>query len=116
MPGALIKSPLPFPIYEATTEVVVIQEIDTEDQGPQEIEVYSGMAVFDRSSQHTFNADSKLTALSGTIIIQGDVQTIGNLTAIQGYVKIYDDEQRAIFRVSKPTAMGVVFSTEIELV
>ena len=114
MHGAVIKSPLPFPTYEATTLISVIQEIDTEDQGPQEIEVYSGMAVFDQSSRHTFNADSKLKALSGTVIIQGDVQTIGSLAAIQGYVKI-GDEQRTIYRVSKPTAMGVVFSTEIEL-
>lgn len=114
MPSAVIKCPFPFPDVEATTYVEIYQEIDTKYDGPQETLIYDGMAIYDQSSKNVFNADSKQIALSGTLIIKGDVQFKGNTLKPQGYVKIGDDTKR-IYNVSKPPVMGYILSTEIDL-
>lgn len=112
MPSAIITCPFPFPDWELTTRVEIYQEEDTEDQGPIETLVYDGMAKYDQTSKNVFNADSKQIALSGKLIIKGDVQFIGN--APQGYVKIGDDT-KLIYKVSKPSVMGYIVSTEVDL-
>lgn len=114
MPSAIIKCPFPFPDKEATTYIEIYQEVDTEDQGPQETLIYDGMAIYDQSSKNVFNADSKQIALSGTLIVKGEIVTIGNTLKPQGYVKIGDDTKR-IYGISKPAIMGMVLSTEIDL-
>lgn len=114
MPSAIIRCPFPFPDIEAVTSVKIYQEFDTEDQGPQGTLIYEGMAIYDQSSKNVFNSDSKQIALSGSLIIKGEVKTIGDTLKPQGYVKIGDDTRR-IYKMSKPTIMGAVFSTEIDL-
>jgi len=114
MQGALIKSPAPFPVWEATATVQIFQEIDTEDQGPQETLIYEGRAIFDQKAVTTFNADSKQVALSGKLIIQGDVQQNGNIGEVQGYV-IVNGDKRQLYQMSKHILMGVVYSTEVTL-
>lgn len=114
MPGAIIKSDLPFPDLEATTNVVIVQEQDTEDQGPIEAIIYDGLAVYDEKSKNVYGKDSKQITLSGMLIIKGDVQALDNKSAYQGYVKI-GNEQKRIYTVRKPRLMGVIYSTEIDL-
>ncbi len=115
MPSAIIKCPFPFPDIEATTTVEIYQEIDTEDQGPQETLIYAGKAIHDEKAKMTYGKDSKLIALSGLLIIKGDVQTVNSTTAFQGYAKI-DDETKHIYTVRKPKLLGTVFSTEFDLI
>lgn len=114
MPSAVIKCPFPFPDVEAITYVEIYQEIDTKYDGPQETLIYDGMAIYDQTSKNVFNADSKQIALSGTLIIKGDVQFIGDTLKPQGYVKIGDDTKR-LYGVSKHPVMGYILSTEIDL-
>lgn len=114
MPSAIVNCPFPFPDNEATTEVEIYQEVDTEDQGPQPKLVYEGMAIYDQTSKNVFTADSKQVALSGKLIIRGDVQTLESKKAFQGYVKIGSEAKR-IYKMSKPKILGIVFSTEVDL-
>lgn len=114
MPSAVILSPFPFPDWEATTIVKLIQEVNTEDEGPQEITIYNGKAIYDEKSHVVFDSQSKQITLSGKLIIKGDVQALECKTAYQGYIVI-GTEQKQIYKVSKPKLLGVIFSTEIEL-
>lgn len=114
MQGAVIKSPAPFPVWEATADVQIFQEIDTEDQGPQETLIYEGKAIFDQKAVTTFNAESKQVALSGKLIIQGDVQQNGSIGEVQGYV-IVNGDKRQLYQMSKHILMGIVYSTEVTL-
>lgn len=112
MPSAVIRCPFPFPDVEATTFVKVYQQIDTEDQGPKETLIYEGMAIYDETTKNTFNSDSKLIALSGKLIVHGEIQM--DSLSIQGYVEI-NEEKKEIYSVSKPKIFGQVYSTEILL-
>lgn len=112
MPKAVILSPLPFPTWEATTKICVYETKETEDDGPQEVLVYDQQAVYDQTSKQAFDSNSHLISLTGKLIIQGDVQMSEG--KIKGYVKIGKDK-RTIHKCSKPKAMGVVYSTEIDL-
>ena len=114
MQGAVIKSPAPFPKWEAVANVQVYQETDTEDQGPQETLIYEGKAIFDQKAITTFNSESKQVALSGKLIIQGDVQQNGNIGEVQGYV-IVNGDKRQLYQMSKHILMGVIYSTEVTL-
>ncbi len=114
MPSAVIKCPFAFPSWEASADVQIIQEVDTEDQGPEETLIYEGKAIFDQKSITTFNSESKQVALSGKIIIHGDVQQIGNIGDVQGYV-IVNGAKKQIYQMSKPVLMGEVFSTEVTM-
>lgn len=115
MPSAIIKCPFPFPDIEATANVEIYQEIDTEDQEPQETLIYAGKAIHDEKAKMTYSKDSKLIALSGLLIIKGDVQTVNSTTAFQGYAKI-SDETKQIYAVRKPKLLGTIFSTEFDLI
>lgn len=114
MPGVVISSPFPFPDIEATTNVIIVQEQDTEDQGPIETVLYDGPSIYDEKSKTVYNKDSKQISLTGTLTIKGDVQALEGKTAYQGYVKI-GTEQKQIYAVRKPKLLGVIYSTEIDL-
>ena len=83
MLDAVIKCPFPFPKKEVTTQVKVVQEVDTEDQGPQETLIYDGYAAYDEKAHTIFNSQSKQITLSGKIIIYGDLQVLKEKTAYQ---------------------------------
>ena len=108
MPGVVIASPFPFPDHEATTHVVVYQEQDTEDQGPIKTVIYDGLAIYDEKSKIVYGKDSKQISLSGMLIIHGDVQ------ALEGFVQI-GAERKQIYAVRKPKLLGVIYSTEVDL-
>lgn len=114
MPGVVIASPFPFPDREATTHIVVYQEQETEDQGPIETIIYDGLAIYDEKSKIVYNKDSKQISLSGMLIIHGDVQALEGKTAFQGFVRI-GKEKKQIYDVRKPRLLGVIYSTEIDL-
>ena len=114
MPGVVIVSPFPFPDWEATTHVVVYQEQDTEDQGPIPVVLYDGLAIYDEKSKIVYGKDSKQISLSGMLIIHGDVQALEGKTAFQGFVQI-SKEKKQIYAVRKPKLLGVIYSTEIDL-
>ncbi|EFE46239.1 hypothetical protein HMPREF0863_01638 [Erysipelotrichaceae bacterium 5_2_54FAA] len=114
MPGVVIASPFPFPDHEATTNVVVYQEQDTEDQGPISTVLYDGPAIYDEKAKIVYNKDSKQISLSGMLIIHGDVQALEGKTAFQGFVLI-GEEKKQIYTVRKPKLLGVIYSTEIDL-
>jgi hypothetical protein len=114
MPGTVIASPFPFPDREATTHVVVYQEQDTEDQGPIETIIYDGLTIYDEKSKTVHGKDSKQISLSGMLIIHGDVQALEGKTAFQGFVQI-GAERKQIYAVRKPKLLGVIYSTEIDL-
>ena len=109
MPGVVIASPFPFPDHEATTHVVVYQEQDTEDQGPIKTVIYDGLAIYDEKSKIVYGKDSKQISLSGMLIIHGDVQALEGKTAFQGA------ERKQIYAVRKPKLLGVIYSTEVDL-
>lgn len=114
MPGVVIASPFPFPDHEATAHVVVYQEQDTEDQGPIETVIYDGLAIYDEKAKTVYNKDSKQISLSGMLIIHGDVQALDGKTAFQGFVQI-SKEKKQIYAVRKPKLLGVIYSTEVDL-
>lgn len=114
MSGVVIASPFPFPSKEATTHVVVYQEQDTEDQGPIETIIYDGLAIYDEKLKNVYGKDSKQISLSGMLIIHGDVQALEGMTAFQGFVQI-GVERKQIYAVRKPKLLGVIYSTEIDL-
>lgn len=114
MPGAVIRSPFPFPDQEATINVIIYQEQDTEDQGPFEAMIYDGMAIYEEKSKNVYGKDSKQITLSGMLIIRGDVQALESKIAMQGYVKI-GSERKQIYSIRKPKLLGVVYSTEVDL-
>lgn len=113
MPSAIITCPLPFPDWELTDEIEVYQTYDTEDQGPQEKLIYEGKCKYDQTQRTTFNSESKLVSLQGSVIIKGEVITQES-NKFEGYV-IVNGIKREIYSLSKPKVMGYVFSTEIEL-
>ncbi|MCI9523588.1 MAG: hypothetical protein HFF01_00870 [Erysipelotrichaceae bacterium] len=117
MPSAVIKCPFSnsFPDVEATAKIRIIQEIDTEDQGPSEMLIYEGNAIYSQETKTVFNSESKQIALSGDLIIKGDVQHIGALSDVQGYVEIEGIGKKQIYQMSKPVLMGFVYSTEVTL-
>ncbi len=114
MPGVVIASPFPFPSHEATTHIIVNQEQDTEDQGPIKTVIYDGLAIYDEKSKIVYGKDSKQISLSGMLIIHGDVQALEGKTAFQGFVQI-GAERKQIYAVRKPKLLGVIYSTEIDL-
>ena len=114
MPGVVIASPFPFPDHEATAHVVVYQEQDTEDQGPIETVIYDGLAIYDEKAKTVYNKESKQISLSGMLIIHGDVQALEGKMAFQGFVQI-GAERKQIYAVRKPKLLGVIYSTEIDL-
>lgn len=114
MPGAVIKCPFPFPEWEAIADIQIFQETDTEDQGPQKTLIYDGKAIFDQKSITVFNSESKQVALSGRLIIHGDVQQIGSIGTVQGYV-IVNGDKKQMYQMSKPQLMGLVYTTEVTL-
>lgn len=114
MQSSIVKCPFPFPDFETTTKVEIYQEVDTEDQGTEEHLIFDGLAIYDESSRNVFSADSKQIALSGKLIIKGDVQTLESTKAFQGFVKIGKEKKR-IYKCSRPKIFGVVYSTEVEL-
>ena len=114
MPGVVIASLFPLPDHEATTHVVVFQEQDTEDQGPIETIIYDGLAIYDEKSKIVYGKDSKQISLSGMLIIHGDVQALEGKTAFQGFVQI-GTERKQIYAVRKPRLLGVIYSTEVDL-
>jgi len=114
MPSAIIRCPFAFPSWEASADVQIYQEFDTEDQGPQEVLIYEGKAIFDQNAITTFNSDSKQVSLNGKLIIHGDVQQIGSLGDMQGYAVVNGDKKQ-IYQMSKPQLLGQVFSTEVTL-
>ena len=114
MPGVVITSPFPFPDHEATTHIVVYQEQDTEDQGPIRTVIYDGLAIYDEKSKIVYGKDSKQISLSGMLIVHGDVQALEGKPAFQGFVQI-GDEKKQIYAVRKPKLLGVIYSTEIDL-
>ncbi|RGG80304.1 hypothetical protein DWW76_12655 [Coprobacillus sp. AF17-11AC] len=113
MPSAIVTCPFPFPDWELTDELEVYQTVDTEDQGPQETLVYSGLCKYDDIQKQVFNADSKLVSLSGNIVIKGEVITLPS-SKFEGYVKI-NGLKREVYSLCKNKVMGFVFSTEIVL-
>lgn len=113
MPSALVTCPLPFPDWELSDFVKVYQTYDTEDQGPQEKMVYDGPCKYDQTQRTTFNTESKLVSLQGSIIIKGEV-ICQETNKFEGYV-IVNGIKREVYSLSKPKVMGYVFSTEIEL-
>lgn len=114
MPGVVIACPFPFPSHEATTRITVYQEQDTEDQGPIETIVYDGLAIYDEKSKIVYGKDSKQISLSGMLIIHGDVQALEGKIAFQGFVRI-GKEKKQIYAVRKPRLLGVIYSTEVDL-
>lgn len=114
MPSAVIECPFPFPEQEATTEVIIYQEQDTEDQGPIEAVIYNGLAIYDEKSKNVYGKDNKQISLGGMLIIKGDVQALESKIAYQGYVKI-GSEQKQIYSVRKPKLLGVIYTTEVDL-
>lgn len=114
MPSAVIKCPFPFPDWEASADVQIFQEFDTEDQGMQETLIYEGKAIFDQKAITVFNSESKQVALSGKLIIHGDVQQIGSIGEVQGYV-IVNGDKKQMYQMSKPQLLGQVHTTEITL-
>ncbi|WP_373143849.1 hypothetical protein [[Clostridium] innocuum] len=114
MPGVVIASPFPFPDHEATTSVAVYQDQDTEDQGPISTVLYDGPAIYDEKAKTVYNKDSKQISLSGMLIIHGDVQALDGKIAFQGFVQI-GKEKKQIYAVRKPKLLGVIYSTEVDL-
>ena len=114
MPGVVIASPFPFPSHEATTHIIVNQEQDTEDEGPIKTVIYDGLAIYDEKSKIVYGKDSKQISLSGMLIIHGDVQALEGKIAFQGFVQI-GAERKQIYAVRKPKLLGVIYSTEIDL-
>ncbi len=114
MPNAVIKCPFPFPDWEATADVQIFQEFDTEDQGMTEELIYEGKAVFDQKSISVFNSESKQVALSGKLIVHGDVQQIGGIGEAQGFV-IVNGDKKQIYQMSKQQLLGQIYATEVTL-
>ena len=114
MPGVVIASPFQFPSHEATTHIIVNQEQDTEDQGPIKTVIYDGLAIYDEKSKIVYGKDSKQISLSGMLIIHGDVQALDGKIAFQGFVQI-GAERKQIYAVRKPKLLGVIYSTEVDL-
>lgn len=48
------------------------------------------------------------------LIIHGDVQALDGKTAFQGFVQI-SKEKKQIYAVRKPKLLGVIYSTEVDL-
>ena len=114
MPGVVIASPFPFPDHEATTHIVVYQEQYTEDQGPIKTVICDGLAIYDEKSKIVYGKDSKQISLSGMLIIHGDVQALDGKIAFQGFVQI-GTECKQVYAVRKPKLLGVIYSTEVDL-
>ena len=76
--------------------------------------IYDGLAIYDEKAKTVYNKDSKQISLSGMLIIHGDVQALEGKTAFQGLVQI-GDEKKQIYAVRKPRLLGVIYSTEIDL-
>ena len=86
----------------------------TEDQGPIKTVIYDGLAIYDEKSKIVYGKDSKQISLSGMLIIHGDVQALEGKTAFQGFVQI-GAERKQIYAVRKPKLLGVIYSTEVDL-
>ena len=96
------------------THIIVNQEQDTEDQGPIKTVIYDGLAIYDEKSKIVYGKDSKQISLSGMLIIHGDVQALDGKIAFQGFVQI-GAERKQIYAVRKPKLLGVIYSTEVDL-
>ncbi|MFV0394667.1 MAG: hypothetical protein ACK5LC_09770 [Coprobacillaceae bacterium] len=113
MPKAVIKSPLPFPIWEAITKVEIFQTKDSEDSGPVATLIYDNLAIYDEKSSQKFDDKSHLIRISGKLIVQGEV-IIDNQQQFEGYAMI-NGQKTGIHTCSKNRLLGVVYSTEFEL-
>ncbi|MBT2287979.1 hypothetical protein J7E73_02310 [Paenibacillus albidus] len=107
-----MRGKLPFPHWILKTPVQVYQIQLSEDQGPVEELIFSGLCCYDEKMRQKLDKERRLVTLSGKVIIQGDINP-GKL--IEGLVRIGGAE-RTIFSAARPqNPDGSVFSTELEL-
>ncbi|WP_338630684.1 hypothetical protein [Clostridium baratii] len=104
---------LPFPKWILNTPVKVYQTYLNEDGEPEETLIYDGLCAYDERSRQTLDAERRLVTLSGSVVIEGDINPN---KLIEGYIEI-GEFKKDIYRAARPrNPDGSVFSTELELV
>ncbi|MBM7835948.1 hypothetical protein [Clostridium sardiniense] len=104
---------LPFPKWILNTPVNIYQTYINEDGEPVEDLIYDGLCNYNEKSRQTLDAERRLVTLSGTVIVEGDINPD---KLIEGYIKI-GELKKDIYKSSRPrNPDGSVFSTELELI
>ncbi|MBY0756514.1 hypothetical protein K5V21_13775 [Clostridium sardiniense] len=104
---------LPFPKWILNTPVQIYQTFINEDGEPVEDLIYDGLCNYNEKSRQTLDAERRLVTLSGTVIVEGDINPD---KLIEGYIKI-GELKKDIYKSSRPrNPDGSVFSTELELI
>lgn len=104
---------LPFPKWILNTPIEIYQTFINEDGEPVEDLIYNGLCNYNEKSRQTLDAERRLVSLSGTVIVEGDINPD---KLIEGYIKI-GELKKDIYKSLRPrNPDGSVFSTELELI
>lgn len=107
-----MNAKLPFPDFLLNTPVKIVQSEINEDGETTKTVLYDGMSIYDEKSRQVLDEQRRLVALTGKIIIKGDIHP-GRL--IEGYAEI-GPAKKTIYRAARiRNPDGTVFSTELEL-
>lgn len=121
MPNIVKRCPLPFPTWEYNTTIRLYETKETEADGTTKELIYEGRAVYKAEHRRHYKSGSsearEYIETFGRFIVHGDI-VMADPANFHGFVEYAQAEtvtpaSAPVFSISKPMALGAVFSTEI---
>lgn len=121
MQNPVKRCPLPFPTWEYNTRLKLYETKETEADGTTEELIYEGPAVYKAETRRHYANGSggakEFTETFGRFVVHGDI-AMSDPANFHGFVEYAQAETKTpasapVFSISKPMALGAVFSTEI---